>query len=182
MGNSKTAIMTAEPLDVGDEMAATIRPIAASDADALVRFHSRLSRRTVTLRYFYPHLDLGVEEVAHLTQVDGRDRVALVVARAGELIAVGRYERLDAPELAEVAFVVCDEFQRRGIATWLLQRLAVRAREVGITHFVAAVMGQNSEMLAVFHAAGFPTTSSFDYGTVELKMSIALVDGGLQNT
>jgi GNAT superfamily N-acetyltransferase len=181
MGNSETATMRAEPIDVGDEITAMIRPIAASDAEALVRFHHRLSRRAVTRRYFYPHLELGVEEVAHLTEVDGRDRVALVVARAGELIAVGRYDRLDAPELAEVAFVVLDRFQHQGIATRLLQRLAARAREVGVTHFIAEVMGQNREMLGVFSAAGFPTVSNFESGTVELKMSISLVDEGLRH-
>jgi N-acetylglutamate synthase-like GNAT family acetyltransferase len=138
-----------------------------------VRFHGQLSPRAITLRYFYPHLELRVEEVAHLTEVDGENRVALVVERMGDLIAVGRYDRLDDPELAEVAFVVVDGYQHQGIATMLLQRLAARARQVGITHLVAEVMGENKAMLSVFHEAGFPTVSTVEFGTVELKMCIS---------
>jgi RimJ/RimL family protein N-acetyltransferase len=177
MRNTETTTTRTEPIDLADEVAATVRPITPSDADALVRFHGRLSHRAITLRYFYPHFKLGVDEVVHLTEVDGRDRVALVVERAGELIAIGRYDRLNAPDLAEVAFVVSDEFQHHGIATMLLQRLAALARRVGITHFVAEVMGENIGMLAVFHAAGFPTESKIECGTVELTMSIVPADG-----
>jgi RimJ/RimL family protein N-acetyltransferase len=172
MENPETATATTEEFDLGDGSTATVRPILPSDADALVRFHRQLSPRAITLRYFYPHLELGVDEVAHLTEVDGRDRVALVVERAGELIAIGRYDRLNTPDLAEVAFVVSDEFQHHGIATMVLQRLAARARTVGITHLIAEVMGENKAMLAVFHNAGFPTESRIECGTVELKMSI----------
>jgi ribosomal protein S18 acetylase RimI-like enzyme len=176
MVQSEIAAVTTEEFDLGDGHAATVRPILPSDADALVRFHHQLSPRAVTLRYFYPHLELGVDEVAHLTEVDGRDRVALVIERAGELIAIGRYDRLRTPDLAEVAFVVSDAFQHRGIATMLLQRLAAQARMAGVTHFLAEVMGENTAMLAVFHAAGFPIESTIECGTVELTMSIVPVD------
>src|SRR5580658_3700324 len=54
--------------------AAIVRPIRADDAEGLIRFHHLLSDTSIRRRYFYPHLDLGVEEVAHLTQVDGTDR------------------------------------------------------------------------------------------------------------
>jgi RimJ/RimL family protein N-acetyltransferase len=107
-----------------------------------------------------------------LTEVDGRDRAALVVARDGELIAVGRYDRLDDPTQAEVAFVVADAFQHHGIATMLLHRLAARARKAGIRCLIAEVLVENKAMLAVFHATGYPTESTVECGTVELKMAI----------
>jgi RimJ/RimL family protein N-acetyltransferase len=173
MRNPDTATLVAETFELADETPATVRPITPADAAALVKFHGQLSQRAITLRYFYPHLELPAEEVAHLTEVDGRDRVALVVERAGDLIAVARYDRLDDPDLAEVAFLVADEFQHHGIATMLLQRLAERARQVGITHLIAEVMGENKAMLGVFHEAGFPTESKFECGTVELKMCIS---------
>ena len=173
MRKTDSAILTADTFEIGEEIPVTVRAITPADAEALVRFHGHLSPRAITLRYFYPHLQLGAEEVAHLTAVDGQDRVALVVEREGELIAVGRYDRLNDPSLAEVAFVVADNFQHHGIATMLLQRLAGRAQEVGITHLMAAVMGNNSEMLSVFHHTGFPMESHVECGTVELKMSIA---------
>jgi RimJ/RimL family protein N-acetyltransferase len=167
---SKTAV--GELFELGDRTMATLRPIRPDDAEALVRFHGRLSCRSVTLRYFYPHLALQPAEVAHLTEVDGRDRAALVMARYGELIAVGRYDRLDDPTQAEVAFVVADVFQHHGIATMLLHRLAARARKAGIRCLIAEVLVENKATLSVFHATGYPTESTVECGTVELKMAI----------
>lgn len=155
----------------------TVRRICADDTAALVRFHHRLSDSSIRCRYFYPHLELRAEEVAHLTQVDGMNRVALVAERAGELIAVGRYDRLDDPTQAEVAFVVADAFQHHGLATMLLHQLAVLARDVGITHFVAEVLAENRAMLTVFHAAGFPIESEYSWGVVDLKMALAPSEG-----
>ena len=109
---------------VGDIVEISVRPITPGDADALEVFHRRLSQRSVYLRYFYPHPVLGAREIAHLTHVDGRDRLALVVEHDGELVAVGRYDRIPGSEDAEVAFVVADAFQHRGIGTLLLRRLA----------------------------------------------------------
>jgi RimJ/RimL family protein N-acetyltransferase len=149
-----------------------VRPVSPTDGGALVRFHAHLSQRAVTMRYFYPHLELRPEEVVHLTTVDGCDRYALVVTVNGELIAIGRYDRLDDRTQAEVAFVVANAFQHQGLATMLLGRLAQRAREVGITCLVAEVLAENAAMLAVFHGAGFPIESSSEWGTIELKMSI----------
>ena len=138
-----------------------------------MRFHGRLSAETVRLRYFYPHRDLSTSEVAHFTEVDGRSRVALVVECEGELIAVGRYDRLDDRCEAEVAFVVADVYQQHGLATMLLRLLANEARSVGITRFVAEVLAENSAMLSVFHDAGFPIESKTEWGTVELTITIA---------
>ena len=101
-----------------------MRPISSADAGALVRFHGHLSARSIRMRYFSPHKELSPSEVAHFTQVDGEARVAFVVERAGELIAVGRYDRLDDQRVAEVAFVVADAYQHHGLATMLLHRLA----------------------------------------------------------
>jgi GNAT superfamily N-acetyltransferase len=117
-------------------------------------------------------MDLRAEEVAHLTQVDGIDRVALVVECGGELIAVGRYDRLDDPTQAEVAFVVADAFQHHGLATMLLHRLANAAKSVGVAGLVAEVMAENTAMLSVFHAAGFPIESKCEWGIIELKMAL----------
>jgi len=166
------ALVAGEMVALGDGIEAIVRPIVPPDADALVRFHGRLSLTSVSRRYFYPHLELGTEEVAHLTEVDGVDRVALVVERDGELIAVGRYDRLEDRTEAEVAFVVADPYQHLGIATMLLQRLAELARSTGVTHLVAEVLAENHAMLSVFHAAGFPMASTCEWGTVELKMAI----------
>jgi GNAT superfamily N-acetyltransferase len=164
---------TDELVDLHDGTEAVVRPISPADAEAMLRFHSRLSARTIQLRYFSPHKNLSPEEVAHLTQVDGVARVALVVEHARELIAIGRYDRLDDYRVAEVAFVVVDAYQHHGLATILLQHLADTARSVGITRFTAEILADNRAMLSVFHDAGFPTESKTECGTVELTMTIA---------
>lgn len=166
-----------EVFDLGDGTTAVVRPITPEDAGALVRFHAHLSQHAVTMRYFYPHIDLRTEEITHLTTVDGRDRVALVVEKGDELIAVGRFDRLDDPTQAEVAFVVANAFQRHGIATMLFRQLAAIARTVGITHFVAEVLSENTAMLSVFHAGGYPTVSKKEWGTIELQMGIRVPSG-----
>jgi GNAT superfamily N-acetyltransferase len=150
----------------------TVRPIVPADGGALETFHRHLSAETVYLRYFYSHRDLSVEEIEHLTRVDGCDRFALVVEHDGDLIAVGRYDRLPTSEDAEVAFVVADAFQHHGIGTLLLHRLADSARSVGITHLCAEVLAGNRAMFDVFLASGFPLESHHEYDTVTLRMSI----------
>ncbi|HEX3567225.1 MAG TPA: GNAT family N-acetyltransferase [Acidimicrobiales bacterium] len=162
-----------EAIFLSDGTEVELRPIAPTDAGALVAFHSGLSDRSRFLRYFYPHVTLSAGEVAHLTQVDGRERVAFVVEHDGALIAVGRYEKLGDPTQAEVAFVVSDAFQHHGIASLLLQRLADRARAAGMTHLTAEVLAENRMMLRVFHDSGFEVESDSEWGTVQLRMAIA---------
>jgi RimJ/RimL family protein N-acetyltransferase len=164
---------TQEQFELGDRTKATIRSVTPEDADALIRFHGRLSRKSITSRYFYPHLELEADEVAHLTEVDGRDRAALVVEKEGELIAIGRYDRLVDPTQAEVAFVVADAFQHHGLATMLLHCLAALARKSGIDCLLAEVLVENEAMLSVFRATGYSTESTIECGTVELKMTIS---------
>jgi GNAT superfamily N-acetyltransferase len=98
--------------------------------------------------------------------------VALVLEQEGVLLAVARYDRLEDPTQAEVAFVVADEFQHHGIATLLLHQLALQARGAGVTHLVAEVLAENKPMLSVFHGAGFPIQSKSDWGTICLTMCI----------
>lgn len=150
----------------------TVRPIAPSDADALVRFHQRLSDQTIRLRYFNLHRNLAPEEVGHLTCVDGFDRVAYVVENEGEIVGVGRYDRCGKPCRAEVAFVVADEFQHHGLGPMLLERLVETAKLAGIGELCASVLAENATMLAVFHSAGFPFTEERFSDVVELTMEI----------
>ena len=109
-----------------------IRQIGPDDADRIVALHSRFSERTRYLRYFSPYPRIPARDLARFVNVDHRDREALVMATGDDLIAVGRYERLGpaAPD-AEVAFVVEDAYQGRGVGSLLLEHLAEAARAVG---------------------------------------------------
>jgi RimJ/RimL family protein N-acetyltransferase len=131
-----------------------IRPIGPEDRAALVRFHHSLSSSTTYLRFFAVHPELSERELDRFTTVDHHDREALVAIVDGELVGVGRYDRLPSSTTAEVGFVVADRWQEHGIGTALLRALEERARAEGVTSLVAHVLPGNSRMLALMSAAG----------------------------
>ena len=154
-----------------DGSAAHLRPILPSDADALQAFHVAQSERSRYLRFFAPMPRLSPRDLERFTVVDHRDRVALVVLRGEEIIAVGRYDRVSAED-AEVAFNVSDASQGTGLASVLLEHLAAAAREVGISVFSAEVLPQNARMLSVFTDAGFDVRRVLDDGVVMVSFRI----------
>src|SRR5829696_402239 len=158
---------------VADGGVVHVRPITPEDADRLVALHSRLSERTVYLRYFGPYPRLSDRDLYRFTHVDHTDRVALVALLGDDIIGVGRYDRADATADAEVAFVVDDAQQGRGIGSLLLEHLAAAARERGIQRFVAEVLAENSRMVRVFRDAGYTAEYAYDSGVVELSFPIA---------
>src|SRR4029079_11894629 len=93
-------------------------------------------------------------DVQRFTTVDYRDRVALVATIEDQIIGVVRYERTGQDE-AEVAFVIEDPYQGRGLGTILLEHIAQAARERGVLRFVAEVLPHNARMLEVFEHAGY---------------------------
>ncbi len=140
---------------LADGSTAHLRAISADDATALITFHQRLSSKSVILRYFGPHPVLSEREAEHFANVDGVDRVALIGERNGEMIAVARYDRSPGNDEAEVAFLVEDSFQGKGLGSILLEHLAVIAREHGIRRFVADTLAENHRMLGVLRDSGF---------------------------
>jgi acyl-CoA synthetase (NDP forming)/GNAT superfamily N-acetyltransferase len=148
-----------------------LRPITPADADALVALHGRLSERTLYLRFFGPYPTMPERDVQRFVTVDHQARVALVATLGDDLIAVGRYERI-ADGVAEVAFIVQDDQQGRGVGSILLEHLAAAARERGITRFVAEVLAENGQMVRVFRDAGYQVRREFDGGTLHLEFDI----------
>jgi acyl-CoA synthetase (NDP forming)/GNAT superfamily N-acetyltransferase len=154
-----------------DGSAARLRPIRPDDADALVAFHSRLSAQTIYRRFFSPRPVLPPKDVERFTNVDYRRRLALVAVIDDEMAAVARYDAVNDDE-AEVAFVIEDRHQGRGLGSLLLEHLAAAARERGFHHFVAETLAENRAMLGVFRDAGFEATRTFEDGTVHLRFPI----------
>lgn len=151
-----------------------VRPITPADADELQRFHTALSERSRYLRYFGPYPRISAKDLYRTTHVDYRDRVGLVVVLGDSIIAVGRYELLDRPgkRSAEVAFVVADEHQGRGLGSILLEHLAGAAAENGIETFVAEVLAENTVMVTVFREAGYQVERSRDGSVLHLEFAI----------
>ena len=163
---------------VADGGVVRLRPIRPSDADQLVKLHAGLSPRTRYLRYFSAYPRIPQRDLHKFTHMDHHDRVGLLVELNDDVIAVGRYERTvptdgeDAPPEAEVAFVVADEHQGRGIGSVLLEHLAAAGRESGIERFHAVVLAENTAMLRVFRDAGYEVARHMDLGEVTLEFAI----------
>ncbi len=135
-------------------------------------FYGRQSERSLYNRFFSNDVGLSKQDVDELTHVDYAERMALVALAAGEIIGIGMYERTGTLDSADVSFSVDDEQQRRGIATILLEHLAVAARDVGITAFTAQVLPLNQRMLRVLRQAGFEASSHYADGVMEVRLDI----------
>ena len=158
---------------LSDGGAVHIRPIRPDDAMADRAFFSKLSPQSVYRRFFTPKRELSDAEVEHFTTVDYDDRMAFVAVLRDEIIAVGRYDRLATTDRAEVAFVVADEDQGRGVGSLLLEYLASYARDKGITAFAADTLSENRRMLDVFRSSGFTRESlSTEQGVTRVTFDI----------
>jgi RimJ/RimL family protein N-acetyltransferase len=153
-----------------------LRPIRPDDDEAMIALFGRFSPRTIYLRFHHMVAQMTKEEVQRFTHVDYESTFALV-ATLGEppderITAVGRYARLGDTDRAEVAFVVEDSHQGRGIATHLLDQLGSVARDKGIGMFEAEVLGENRAMMEVFRESGFQVESKFEDGSYLVVLPI----------
>jgi len=160
---------------LADGGVARLRPIRPDDAELLVEFYDRVSPESKFLRFFAPYPRLSARDVARFTQVDYIDRVAFIITLGEQMIGVGRYDRIE-DDQAEVAFLVEDAHQGRGIAQLLLEHLADAARERGITRFVAEVLPQNRRMAQVFADAGYRVHKGYDDGVLMVDFPILPTD------
>ncbi|MFF1924522.1 GNAT family N-acetyltransferase [Streptomyces sp. NPDC058221] len=159
---------------------ARIRPITTDDAERLVSFYEQVSPESKYYRFFAPYPRLSAKDVHRFTHHDYVDRVGLAVTVGGEFIATVRYDRIDAhgrpasapADEAEVAFLVQDAHQGRGVASTLLEHIAAVARERGIRRFAAEVLPANNKMIKVFRDAGYTQQRSFEDGSVHLTLDL----------
>jgi len=168
-----------------DGQVAHLRPISADDAELLVEFYGQVSAESKYLRFFAPMPRLSERDVERFTHVDHHDRVAFVLTVAQKMIAVGRFDRLPQKKdedgttgfvEAEVAFLVQDAHQGRGIAQLLLEHLAQAGRERGIDRFVAEVLPENQRMIQIFRDAGYTVAGGFEDGVMRLEFPIIATD------
>ncbi|MGX1971635.1 bifunctional acetate--CoA ligase family protein/GNAT family N-acetyltransferase [Streptomyces kronopolitis] len=160
---------------------ARIRPITPDDAERLVSFYEQVSDESKYYRFFAPYPRLSDRDVHRFTHHDYVDRVGLAATVGGEFIATVRYDRINDQGLpakdpeddqAEVAFLVQDAHQGRGVASALLEHIAAVARERGIRRFAAEVLPANSKMIKVFTDAGYTQKRTFEDGVVRLEFDL----------
>jgi RimJ/RimL family protein N-acetyltransferase len=163
----------------------TIRAVRPADRKRFLEAFRLLEKDSIYTRFFSHRNDPSDTEFDRAVTVDFVREVALVVttetARGTAIIAAGRYIALEGSSNerpAELAFVVEEDYQGRGIASRLLAHLAALARNQGLTRFEADVMSQNSPMLAVFKRCGFPMQQRREGGVVHLTLALAADDSG----
>ena len=182
-----------------DGAAIRVRDATAADEAALVAFLQGLDAESRRLRFASLGTDLlarahrwatpespegcslvaltaSAETEAAETEAAETEAAETGAGRPGaadRIIGNGSYDRIDA-DSAEVAFVVADDFQGRGVATLLLEELARRADESGITTFVAEVLPENVRMLEVFRASGFPVRVHAEPGSIVVEFPTEL--------
>jgi GNAT superfamily N-acetyltransferase len=142
------------------------------DGARLLRFHHRLSADAIYFRFFGVHPELRTDELFRFTHVDHRHREAVVAVAEGEIVGVARFDRMPGGSAAEVAFIVTDSWQGRGLGRVLFDRLVAVARTVGITEFVAYTLAENQRMLGLFHHCGLPVSSRFENGVMKVTIDL----------
>jgi GNAT superfamily N-acetyltransferase len=142
----------AQRVALPDDAEMLVRQVQPDDKQLLADGLRRLSPESRYRRFFRPLNEFSERDLAYLTEIDHRDHEALagIDPETGDLVGVARYVRGAEPELAEVSVAVGDPWQRRGVATTLLEHLVERARAAGITHFVALVMDENTDAIRLF--------------------------------
>ncbi|MEA2375626.1 MAG: hypothetical protein QOD53_2089 [Thermoleophilaceae bacterium] len=156
----------------GQEIA--IRPIQPDDKALLVDGFNRLSDRSRQRRFLTPASELSPEDLAYLTEVDHKRHEALLAIEPfeGRSVGVARYVRVPGDrECAEVAVAVVDDWQRRGVATALMQALSQRARATGVQRFTALVSPENTVVLEALQGAGAQRTSA-DADEIEFTVDV----------
>jgi RimJ/RimL family protein N-acetyltransferase len=172
---ARTAAMCSErEVTLREGTRVRIRPIRPDDEARLVALYDHLSQDSRYQRFFTVMRRLTPDWAHFLANVDYVQRFALVVEAPGDprtLIAVARYEPTSEPGCAEVAFVVQDAWQDRGLGTILFCALLEAARGNGIERFCAWVLGDNRRMLDLIARLGDVQQRAWEQGVVELKFT-----------
>ncbi len=167
-------------LQLGQEQIA-IRPIRPEDEPLLVTFHHSLSERSVYLRYFHwMKLEQRTEHerLTRICFIDYDRQMAFVAERddpaTGErqIVGVGRLVKSHTGAEAELAVVVSDGFQKRGIGTELVRQLVEFAREEKLGRITAAVLFENRPMQKVFERLGFRLESWGDQESLQAVLDL----------
>jgi GNAT superfamily N-acetyltransferase len=165
-----------EILKLRDGEQLLIRPIRADDEEKIKGMFYTFSEQTKYLRYHGTLKSLPHNKLQVFCNVDYDTEMALVVVRgrAGheEILGVGRYMTNPGQRSAEMAFVVSDNWQRKGIGTHLFKRLVDIGRQSGIIQFNADVLPENSGMLKIFHRSGLNTETQTEEGVVRVTMML----------
>jgi len=142
------------------------RPVKPTDEDALSEMLYSLSPASVRTRYMTQTMTFPHRDVQRLTNIDYKQNLAIVgtvPSVSGEgIVAIAQYFLDPKTQAAEVAFIVQDEWQQKGMGTFLLEYVSKIARQRGVRKFYAKILPANKPMLAVFYNSGYKINTEFD--------------------
>lgn len=149
-----------------------VRPAHVTDEGPIQDFFYRLSDESVYRRFFGAKNTFSHAEMQKLVDLDDEKNMALVACEGENeaIVGVAVYEVDPATELGDVAFVVRDDRQGKGVGTLLMRRIAEVARARGLRGFTADVLATNQRMLHVFHASGLDISSRLEGGQYGVTM------------
>ncbi len=158
----------------------TIRPIRPEDEPAMIDFHTKLSERSVYLRYFQPlkfTQRTAHERLTRTCFIDYDREMALVAERetkdgGREVLAVGRLSKLHGRNEAELAAVAIDDAQHKGLGTELYRRLIQVARDEKLGKVVSNMLPENREMRALCTKLGFQMFSSLEDNMIRAELEL----------
>ncbi len=154
-----------------------LRPIHPTDEPAMKELFYALSQETIYYRFMSHLKHLPRKEIHNFVFINHRSDVAIVAtlpaAQGEEMVAVGRYYLDESTNLAEVAFVVRDEWQNRGIGSFLLRHLATIAKRNGISGFTAEVLRENRAMQRVFQKSHYRVQSKPTDEVVSFRIDLS---------
>ncbi|MBO0881034.1 MAG: GNAT family N-acetyltransferase, partial [Mycobacterium sp.] len=156
-----------------------LRPAIHADEFALIRLHDELSERSVYLRFFTINYAAGADFVHRLLELERPSGYCLVAVLAGEIVGMVSYQTLETPQRAEVALIVADRCQSRGVGTLLLEHVVSYARQHAINVFHAEVLAENSRMLRVFSDIGLTPSTRLVDGTLQVEIPLRYDDSYL---
>ena len=155
--------------------AVSFRVVRPEDASALQRFLMRCSERTIYLRFFGSLNEFTDEKAKYFAHIDGVNHFAFVALDPDdpdEIIALVRYDREPGQERAEYAAIVQDGWQDQGIGMDLTRRLIDKAKDNGVRHFYALVMGKNRRMLELLRHLDLPERESKEGGVKRIEVEL----------
>jgi acyl CoA:acetate/3-ketoacid CoA transferase beta subunit/RimJ/RimL family protein N-acetyltransferase len=142
------------------------RPVKTTDEAALSEMLYSLSPSSLQRRYMTSTMRFPHRDIQQLTNVDYLQNISIVGTVPGvsgdEIVAIAQYFLDPKTQSAEVAFIVQDEWQQKGMGTLLLQYLTKIAKQRGVKQFYAKVLPTNKPMLAVFYNSGYKVNTEFD--------------------
>jgi len=155
-------------LDDGTQI--DLRPVHLTDEPLMKELLHDLSRETLYYRFMSRMKWVPKRQIQEFVYIDHRNEVSIVgtvpEAHGEDIVALGAYYLDSHTNRAEVAFIVKDEWQNRGIGSFMLRYLTSIAKRHGIAGFTAEVLHENKRMQAVFHNSGLKVRSTLADGVI----------------